>query len=177
MSWLSQVSHDRMNPERHGQYIKKSAARWMQPLCLSRQTFEPLVCRGDHGIALVPVKLDHPAREKEGRRHSLPAERPPDFTGGAGVMNWSNCTHTILVTHSRYRCAATAWEAALPVDVSEEAVLAPAVQQLRDHELQGGTSQRTSLSSAWNHHHSLANKLIIYAELPQGLHWHYLVLL
>lgn len=32
---------------------------------VSAQTFEPFVCRADHGISLFPVKLNHPARGKK----------------------------------------------------------------------------------------------------------------
>lgn len=34
------------------------------PSTKTPQTFEPLVCRADHGVTLSPVKLNHPVRRK-----------------------------------------------------------------------------------------------------------------
>lgn len=73
-------------------------------------TSEPLVGRADHGIALFPVKLNHPVR--------------------------GNTNNGCLVFLLSWRV--NTWVCDVPVDVLEEALLAPAVQQLGHHELKGG---------------------------------------
>lgn len=63
---------------------------------VSAQTFEPFVCRADHGISLFPVKLNHPARGKKRTVWFTVG----NVTGSKSVFNKSNWSdrkwHTCL---------------------------------------------------------------------------------
>jgi len=62
-------------------------------LNVSSQTFEPPVCRADHGVALFPVKLDHPARgnRKRCRAFFRRQEMDPIARVDQGATNPSMC--------------------------------------------------------------------------------------
>lgn len=88
-------------------------------------TFEPLVGRADHGIALFPVKLYHSAKS----RRSISEK----------CINYRNHTSEspILSPTGQTSCAG----GIAPVYVLEETLLSPTVQQLRHHELRRNNSQ------------------------------------
>lgn len=95
------------------------------------QTSEPLVCRAKHGIALFPVKLDHP-------------------DGGKIRYSYMVCLLSMALQLSdicwKFLTSETChaqWEwlhrhiagSVVPVYVLEETLFTPAVQQLRHHKL------------------------------------------